>query len=41
MPPSVHGTGAVTIGETIFIPAGGTLNGETAQTNGNQAFTLK
>ncbi len=32
MPMSVHGTGAVTISETIYIPAGGTLNGGTAQT---------
>jgi hypothetical protein len=41
MPMSVHGTGAVTIGDTIYIPGGGTLNGGTAQTNGNQSFTLK
>jgi N-acetylneuraminic acid mutarotase len=41
MPMSVHGTGAVIIGETIYIPAGATLNGGTAQTNGNQSFTLK
>ena len=41
MPMSVHGSGAVTISDTIYIPAGGTLNGGTAQTNGNQSFTLK
>jgi hypothetical protein len=41
MPMSVHGTGAVTISETIYIPAGATLNGGTAQTNGNQSFTLE
>jgi len=38
---SVHGTGAVTISDTIYIPTGATLNGGTAQTNGNQSFTLK
>ena len=41
MPMSVHGTGAATIGSTIYIPAGATLNGGTAQTNGNQAFILR
>jgi N-acetylneuraminic acid mutarotase len=41
MPMSVHGTGAATIGSIIYIPAGATLNGGTAQTNGNQAFTLR
>jgi hypothetical protein len=40
MPMSVHGTGAVTIGDTIYIPAGGTSNGGAAQTNGIQSFTL-
>jgi hypothetical protein len=29
------------VGDTIYIPAGATLNGGTAQTNGTQAFTLK
>ena len=33
------GTGqAVTLGNMIFIPAGGPLNGGEAQTNANQAF---
>jgi Kelch motif len=41
MPMSVHGTGAAAVGNTIFIPAGATLNGGTAQTNGNMAFTLR
>jgi hypothetical protein len=41
MPMSVHGTGAAAVGDTIYIPAGATLNGGTAQTNGTQAFTLK
>jgi hypothetical protein len=41
MPMSVHGTGAATVGDTIYIPAGATLNGGTAQTNGTQAFSLK
>jgi hypothetical protein len=31
----------LTIGETIYIPDGATLNGGTAQTNGNQSFKLK
>ena len=41
MPMSVHRTGAAAVGDTIYIPAGATLNGGTAQTNGNQAFNLK
>ena len=41
MPMSVHGTGAATIGGNIYVPAGATLNGGTAQSNGNQAFTLR
>ena len=38
MPVGRHGTGAVTVGNTIYIPAGGPLNGGAAQTNANQAF---
>jgi len=38
MPVGRHGTGAVTMGNMIFIPAGGPLNGGEAQTNANQAF---
>jgi N-acetylneuraminic acid mutarotase len=38
MPIGRHGTGAVTIGNMIYIPAGGPLNGGEAQTNANQAF---
>ena len=41
MPMSVHRTGPAAVGDTIYIPAGATLNGGTAQTNGTQAFTLK
>jgi N-acetylneuraminic acid mutarotase len=41
MPMSVHGIGAVAIGETIYIPGGATLNGGTGLTNGVQTFTLK
>jgi hypothetical protein len=41
MPMSVHGIAAATIDETIYIPAGGSLNGGAAQTSGSQSFTLK
>ncbi len=40
VPLSRHGTGAATVGNYIFIPAGAPLNGGSAQTNGHQAFTL-
>ena len=33
------GTNAATVGDAIYIPAGGPLNGGAAQTNANQAFT--
>jgi hypothetical protein len=39
MPVGRHGTNAATVGDSIYIPAGGPLNGGTAQTNANQAFT--
>ena len=39
MPVGRHGTNAATVGDTIYIPAGGPLNGGAAQTNANQAFT--
>lgn len=40
MPSPVHGTGAAVVGETIYIPGGGVLNGGTALTNALQVFRL-
>ena len=39
MPVGRHGTGAAVVGHMIYIPAGGPLNGGSAQTNANQAFS--
>jgi hypothetical protein len=41
MPMGVHGSGAATVGDTIYIPAGAPLNGGTTQTNGNQTRIVR
>jgi N-acetylneuraminic acid mutarotase len=40
MPVGRHGSGAVTVGNMIYLPAGGVVYGGSGQTNANQAFTF-
>ena len=40
MPTPRHGTGAATVGDTIYIPGGGLTVGGSAPSSMNEAFTL-
>ncbi len=35
-----HGTGGAVVGNAIYIPAGGPVNGGSQQSTANEAFTL-